>query len=272
MKVALIGGGASGLFAAGILNENGVQVTIFEKNNKLGKKILASGNGKCNFSNISDLKDKYNNIIANDIIEQFTTEDTLKEFSKMGLIYKHDDQGRCYPVSETASSVLDCLKGKLNGVDIRLETIVEKIEVINNKPFVFTNEKKEEYDYVIFCTGSSASNLGSEKAYSYLNNLGIKLNPNRASLAPVIVKENVKELSGVRIKCLVKLIDDNNGVYQEDGEVLFKDNGLSGIAIFNASSYINRNKNRKYEIVLDISNGIKEEELEKYFGNSKIKY
>ena len=270
MKVAIIGGGASGLFAAGILNDKGIKVTIFEKNNKLGKKILASGNGKCNFSNVSDLNDKYNNVFANSVIEQFTVEDTLKEFSKMGLIYKNDDQGRCYPVSENASSVLDCLKSRLNGVSIRLDTTIEKIEIANNKVVVFTEGKKETFDYAICCSGSSASNLGSERAYSYLKNIGVNLINNRASLSPVIVRENVKELSGVRVKCLVKLVDDcNKIIYEEDGEILFKDDGLSGIAIFNASSYINRDRNKKYEIILDISNGIEDEELEKYFMKKK---
>ena len=238
MKVAIIGGGASGLFAAGVLNENGVKVTIFEKNNNFGKKILASGNGKCNFSNVSNLNDKYNNVFANNIIKQFTVEETLKEFSKMGLIYKNDSQGRCYPVSETASSVLDCLKSKLNGVIIRLETVVEKIEISNNKCYVFFDEKKEEYDYIVCCSGSDASNLGSEKAYTYLNGLDIKWNRGISSLTPVIVRENVKELSGVRVKCLVKLVDNyNENIYEEEGEILFKDNGLSGIAIFNASQF-----------------------------------
>lgn len=270
MKVAVIGGGASGLFAAGILNENGVNVTIFEKNNKLGKKILASGNGKCNFSNVSDLNDKYNSVFANNVIKQFGVEDTLKEFSKMGLIYKKDSQGRCYPVSETASSVLDCLKGKLSGVNIRLETTVEKIEVENDKVVIFSEGNKEVFDYIICSSGSSASNLGSEVAYSYLNNISVELINNKASLTPIIVRENVKELSGVRVKCLIKLLNDNNKlIYEEDGEILFKDNGLSGIAIFNASSYINRDKNKKYVISLDLSNGIEDEKLEKYFAKKK---
>ena len=87
--------------------------------------------------------------------------------------------------------------------------------------------------------------MGNEKAYSYLKEYNVNFSDIRASLVPVVVKEKVKELSGVRVKCVVKLIDDiNNIVYFENGEVLFKDNGLSCIAIFNASSYINRNRSK----------------------------
>ena len=265
-KIAIIGGGASGLFVASLLSDSGAELTIYEKNNKLGKKILASGNGKCNFTNVENFNGKYNNKFAYEIISKFDVDKTLSIFSKLGLIYKSDNQGRCYPISETANSVLDCLKSKLNRTRILLEKTVEKIANEGNKIAIVCDNKKDIYDYVICCSGSSASNLGNEKAYSYLKEYNVNFSDIRASLVPVVVKEKVKELSGVRVKCVVKLIDDiNNIVYFENGEVLFKDNGLSGIAIFNASSYINRNRSKKYKIVLDISSGLSEEELSIYF-------
>ena len=265
-KIAIIGGGASGLFVASLLSDSGAELTIYEKNNKLGKKILASGNGKCNFTNVENFDGKYNNKFAYEIISKFNVDKTLGVFSKLGLIYKSDSQGRCYPISETANSVLDCLKSKLGKTRILLEKTVEKIIKEDNKVAVICDNKKEIYDYVVCCSGSSASNLGNEKAYSYLKEYNVNFSDIRASLVPVVVKEKVKELSGVRVKCEVKLINDvNDIVYFENGEVLFKDNGLSGIAIFNASSYINRDKSMKYKILLDISGGLSEEELKKYF-------
>ena len=272
MKVAVIGGGASGLFVSALLNKSGVDVFLIEKNDKLGKKILASGNGKCNFSNISDLEGKYNNAFANEIISQFTVKDTLNEFSKMGLIYKSDDQGRCYPVSECAGSVLDCLKMNLNGVNIALGCIVKNVECDSNAcKLTYNNGKTEVFDYVVCCSGSLASNLGSENSHLYLNNLNVEFNALKASLVPLKVKENVRSLSGVRVKCLVKLIDENNCVlYRENGEVIFKDEGLSGIAVFNTSSIINRKK-CGYKIALDISNNLDEKQLKNYFKNKNVK-
>lgn len=267
-KICIIGGGASGLFAASLLTESNIDLTIYEKNNKLGKKILASGNGKCNFSNVEALEGKYNDEFANNIISKFDVNRTLEEFSNMGLIYKHDNQGRCYPVSESATSVLDCLKEKLKNVRILLEKTVDRIVEEGNMIAVFIDGKKELYDYVICSSGSVASNLGSDKAYFYLKDYNAKFSDIKASLVPIVVKENVKELSGVRVKCEMKLVDDKNDViYTENGEVLFKDNGISGIAVFNASSYINRNSSKGYKIILDISNNLNDSELKKYFSN-----
>lgn len=270
-KIAIIGGGASGLFAAAMLNDINADICLFEKNNKLGKKILASGNGKCNFTNIFEDENNYNNVFATDIIKKFSVEKTLENFSKMGLIYKFDELGRGYPVSECASSVLDCLRGQISNVKIKLDSCVEKLNFCNNKCEILCDGKKEYFDYVICCSGGSASNLGSEKSYIYLDALSLDIKSNRPSLAPIVVKENVKELSGVRIKCDVKLVNDNgNVVYCENGEVLFKDNGLSGIAIFNASSFINRNCGEKYKIVLDISNNIEIDKIKKYLKSKSV--
>lgn len=264
IKIAIIGGGCSGLFLANLLNDKNVDLYLFEKNNKLGKKILASGNGKCNFTNISDLSDKYNNVFANEIIDQYTVEETLNKFQSLGLIYKNDEQGRCYPVSECASSVLDCLKMNLKNVHILLESVVKKIERTDKGYLLQYNDAEEIFDYVICCSGSCASNLGSNKAYDYLNQLNLEFDKMNPSLVPVRVKEKISELKGVRVKCNVKLLDEfNKQIYEEDGEVLFKEDALSGIAIFNISSYVNRN-NGKYKIVLDLSNGMKKNELINY--------
>ena len=220
---------------------------------KLCKKIYATGNGKCNFTNVSNLENKYNNEFANRVIDKFGVKETLKAFSNMGLIYKNDGEGRCYPISETATSVLDCLKLNLSKVKIRLDSTVDSISYEGASCVVSCGGKREKFDYVVCCSGSKASNLGSDKAYLYLENLGLKFNSLKGSLVPLVLKENVKSMSGVRIKCIVKLLDENNVVkYMENGEVIFKDKGISGIAIFNASSYITRNSNHKYKVSYDI--------------------
>lgn len=268
-KIAIIGGGSSGLFLASLLNCTDMEVCLIEKNNKLGKKILASGNGKCNFTNTESFKNKYNNQFANMILNKFSVEDTLMEFKRKGLIYKSDDQGRCYPVSECAASVLDCLKRGLNNTRILLDTEVKSIRRFSDKYQVEYGEKKDVFDYVVCCSGSVASNLGSEKAYQYLKFLDVDITQLRPSLSPIIVREDVSSLKGVRIKGKLDLIDGkNNACYSENGEVLFKEDSLSGIAVFNASSVINRAKDN-YKIVLDISSNVSEKELKKYIEERK---
>lgn len=267
-KIAIIGGGSSGLFLANLLKDINADVYIIEKNNKLGKKILASGNGKCNFTNIYDLKDKYNSTFANTIIGKYTVKETLMLFEKNGLVYKNDDMGRCYPVSECSSSVLDCLKKGLNKSHILLDTEVRNISIMNNKYVVEYKKGNDIFDYIVCCSGSCASNLGSDKAYNYLNSLNIKINDLKASLTPIIVKEDVSLLKGVRVKCKLEVFGSNNmKLYEEEGEVLFKEDALSGIAVFNASSIINRKKD-DYKIVLDLSSGMNKNQLYKYIRNN----
>ncbi len=270
-RVAIIGGGCSGLFLASLLNKEKLDVFIYEKNNKLGKKILASGNGKCNFTNVKQLENKYNNQFANEVIKRFTVDTTLSFFKKYGLVFKSDELGRCYPVSENANSVLDCLKSNLLGCHIKLESVVSKIVKKGKKYSVTINNKEELFDYVVCSSGSAASNLGSYKAYDYLKDLNVKIVELKPSLTPVLIEENIKKLEGIRVKGKVSLIDSKNiVVYEENGEILFKKDALSGIAIFNISSYINRKKDN-YKIQLDLSAGMSEKELINYFKNKKEK-
>ncbi len=263
-KVAIIGGGATGLLLANLLSKDKFDIYVIEKNNKLGKKILASGNGKCNFTNINVKENNYNNEFALKIVNRYNSNKTISLFKKLGMLSKIDSEGRCYPYSESSNTVLDCLKEKLNYVKFMLDTEVKCIEKENNKYKLLCNKEYIIFDYVICCSGSLASNLGSEKAYNYLSQLDIKTTSLKPSLVPLLVKEDISGLKGVRVKCKITLENSKNDiVYEEDGEVMFKDDALSGIAVFNASSYINREK-ENYKIILDLFPGMESYELEKY--------
>lgn len=263
-KVAIIGGGATGLLLANLLSKDKFDIFVIEKNNKLGKKILASGNGKCNFTNINTNDSNYNNEFALKIISKHNSSETISLFKKLGMLSRTDEYGRCYPCSECSITVLDCLKEKLNYVKFMLDTEVKKIEKENGKYKLLCNKEYITFDYVACCSGSMASILGSEKAYNYLDELNIKITELKPSLTPLIVKENVSSLKGVRVKCKISLIDESNtNVYEEEGELIFKEDALSGIAVFNASSYMNRNENN-YKIVIDIFPEIQTYQLEKY--------
>ncbi len=250
-RVAIIGAGACGILLANLLKDD-FDVTLFEKNNKLGKKILASGNGKCNFTNIGNYKGKYNNGFANKIVDQYNSYYFRNYLTSLGLAYRVDNENRAYPLSESSLSLLNILKKGLNKTRILLDSKVVKLEKNNEQIDVHYNNKVEPFDYVVCSSGSSASNLGSEHAYSYLKEYGLNITELKPSLVPVVVKENLKLLEGVRVKCLVKLFKNGEFFYNETGEVLFKENSLSGIVIFNMSSIINRDINNEYKIVLDL--------------------
>ena len=250
-RIAIIGAGACGMLLAGLLNEE-FDVTLLEKNNKLGKKILASGNGKCNFTNNGNYNNKYNNEFAIDIVSRYNHKYLLEYFTKLGLMYREDDEHRVYPLSECSSTIVDVLKTKLKGVKILLDSKVKKIEDCDNGIRVYYNDTLDVFDFVVCTSGSSASNLGSEYAYNYLKDYGLSFVDVSSSLTPIKIDKDLSFISGVRVKCLVKLYRDNEFVYEEKGEVLFKEDYLSGIVIYNISSMINRDKNAKYEIKLDL--------------------
>lgn len=240
-KVAIIGAGALGIVTAIMLKDN-FEVTLIEKNNKIGKKILASGNGKCNFTNVSDIEGKYNNEYATNIVKSFDSSKTLEFFTKLGLVYKIDEENRVYPLSESSATVLDVLKCHLKGVKILLDSKVKQIKSLDNGVEICYSNNQEIYDYVVCASGSIASNLGSEAAYDYLKDYGVQISDLKSSLSSLFIKENLSEISGVRARCLVTLYKENNPIYKESGEVLFKDDSLSGIVIFNISSIMNREK------------------------------
>lgn len=250
-SVAIIGGGACGLLLANLLRDN-FRVTIIEKNNKLGKKILASGNGKCNFTNIGDYFSKYNNDFASRIVEEYDNEKIRNYLESKGLVYRVDEENRAYPLSESSLTFLNVLKKGLKDVRILLDSKVTRIDSNNDYVDVYYNDVMESFDYVVCCSGSSASNLGSEYAYLYLKNYGLSFSELKPSLVAVNIKENISELNGVRVKCEVSLYKDEKFFYKEKGEVLFKENSLSGIVIYNLSSIINRDNGAKYHISLNL--------------------
>lgn len=250
-SVAIIGAGACGLLLANLLSDY-YDVTLIEKNNKLGKKILASGNGKCNFTNIGDYKNKYNNDFAFKIVDSYNNELLRDYLSTLGLLYRVDEEKRAYPLSESSATFLEVLKRKLNKVRFLLDSKVTRLDSNDENVDVYYNDMVETFDYVVCCSGSNASNLGSEYAYLYLKDYGLKFSEMAASLVPVCVRENIKELNGVRVKCEVSLYKNGDFFYKEKGEVLFKEDSLSGIVIYNISSMLNRDKSATYEIRLDL--------------------
>lgn len=261
--VIVVGGGASGLFLAARLDEK-LKVLVLESGEKVGKKILASGNGKCNLSNVAIDVSEYNNLFVKTALESFGTRDTLSFFSSLGLKVKVDEAGRIYPYSETASSVLDVLRKKLENNKVTTITGV-KVDKIEHKDLFIAKCGNEVFKAktLVLATGSKAGfGLNSQEL---LVSFGHGVRPLTPSLVPLKCDASkIRGLGGVRAKCRATLYKDGALVQSENGEVLFKDFGLSGIAIFNLSASVAR-VSGDYEIGLNFLPDMDVSDVAEYF-------
>ena len=260
MDIVIIGGGASGLVAAITASKNkNNKVTLIEKNQTLGKKILATGNGKCNYYN-SDQNLSHYNSTNNDLIKEIITKENLKEvedfFSSLGIIPKIKN-GYYYPFSNQATTIKNALVREVEkNTKVLLETTVEKINKIENKFKVKTNNGVIECDKVIIATGSKASpKTGSTgEGYNFLkdfNHTIIDVNP---ALVQLKTKGNfLKDWTGIRTDVEVSLYINNKNIKSNQGEIQLTNYGVSGICIFNLSRFvpIALNNNDKVEVKIN---------------------
>ena len=270
MKIGIIGGGASGAFLAIRLKESNpsFDISIIERNDKLLKKILVTGNGRCNYANTGKLDNKYNNKLANELLKEFTPQDIIREFDSYG-VHPYAIDNLIYPVSLNAQTVAIQFIKKIEslGVKVYLNEKVIDYKKEDNKFIVKSENNEHVFDkLVISAGGCSYPQLGTDGAIlDVLKRHGYQIETLSPTLSPLKVKENTKKISGQRQKGKVSLFKDNNLVYQEEGEILFKDDGLSGIVMLNISSMINRLKDKNnIKIVLDLANANKKINKDQY--------
>ncbi len=245
--IAVIGGGASGI-AAAIGCAEGMpkkKTVIIEKQTRIGRKLLASGNGRCNITNRNAAPNHYygdKKIIAS-VLDKFSPSDCESFFNKMGVLFRDEGDGRVYPYSNRASTVLDCMRMKCRslGVEELCDFSVLSIKKHNGRFIISSPDMRVSSEYLVFATGSKASpHLGAdESGYKLLDSLGIKHTVLYPSLSPVHTKENYKYLKGARTKGDVSLICDGKRICVRSGEIQFTDYGLSGICVFEISRLAN---------------------------------
>lgn len=268
MKIGIIGGGYSGILAALLIKTKHPEdeILIIEKNNQLGKKIKATGNGKCNIDNLEDDIQKYNepDFIAN-LVEKYDFDTQIETLQNLGIYTKVLNNGGLYPVSESANNVVSIFESQLDAADIKtyLETNVLEYKVENDK--IVINADKHDFivDKLLIATGGmSTPNLGSDGNFvEVIKKHGYSFEDFRPGLCPVKVSDHVKFLFGERVKCNVRVIVNNNEIFNEDGEVNFKKDGLSGIVMMNAASAISRRKYHGAMISLKIIHNLTVEDL-----------
>lgn len=243
VKVAIIGAGAAGMASAVIAARQGADVALFEKSDRVGKKLLATGNGKCNLSNTDFSTDCYycsDKEKLQKIFDVFSPWDTISFFESMGLMVKEKNHG-LYPYSEQASTVLDVLRTELaySGVRILPGTEIDRAVKKDGAGFVVRGGegKEEAFDKLILAAGSPASLRGTGKSgYHIAEGFGHRIYPLAPGLVQLKSDESFcKALGGVRCHARLSLMVDGNEAAQESGEVQFTDYGISGIPVFQFS-------------------------------------
>ena len=253
MKIAVIGGGVSGLTFA--INRKRLhpedEIYVFEHTDKLMKKILATGNGKCNIANSGEIKSKYNSEIAYSIVDVYSYEHQKLFLDSLNIKTKLMGD-LSYPVSESAVTVRNAYLKAIESLGIKVKLNEELIDYSNKE--LTTTSGKYQFDSLVFAFGGkSLPKSGSDGSLFFLlKKHGYKINELNPALCPIYTKEKTKILDGTRVKAEVTLLENGKEIFKEAGEVLFKERGLSGIVIFNASRIIARDINKKYVIKIDL--------------------
>ena len=256
-EIAVIGGGASGLMAAITAKKSGKEVIILERKDRILKKVLITGNGRCNITNVNANISNYfgkNISSVENILNSFNPQDTMDFFNELGIICNEENRGKVYPLSGQASSVVDALRFEAEKLGIKIETefYVRKIEKDGFKFRIYSEDRKkiEAGRVIIAAGGQSYPELGSNgSGFELAKELGhsvTKLSPSIVQLKTE--KHQVKGLQGIKTDAAVTAYGDNKKICTYDGELLFTDYGISGNVVFNISFVMPLYKNVEFEI------------------------
>ncbi len=272
MKIAVIGGGASGLMAAIVAAKNGADVTIYEKLNKTGKKILATGNGRCNYTNMYLSMDRYHgkNIkTAENILSHFDLKKTLSFFEDLGIEPYVGELGKVYPSSLQASSILDVLRYEAERLKVTEVTDFEVLELrkIKDKFSIIGNERSYEADKVILATGGMASpQLGTDgKGYELAKAFGHKIIEPFPALVQLKLKgKYFKRITGIRFDGVIKSFTDKKEIREDEGELLFTDYGISGPPVLQISRMVIEELNKNHAVYVSVDMFPKSSKIDLY--------
>ncbi len=274
-KVLVVGGGAAGMFAAIFAAYNGNEVHIFEKNEKLGKKLFITGKGRCNITNASDMDTLFQSVVTNSkflysSFYGYTNQDVIDFFERIGVRTKIERGNRVFPVSDHSSDVIGGLTRELHqlGVEIYLHTPVKKI--VGKEKFEYlelANGKRVEGDACIVATGGfSYQTTGSTgDGYRFAKELGHQVTEILPALVPLCIKEwYAKELQGLSLRNVKATIyDGKKKMYDDFGEMLFTHYGVSGPLMLSASSYIGKKvQDKELQLVIDLKPALTVEQLD----------
>ena len=276
-SVLIIGGGAAGMMAAIAAGYNENEVHLFEKNDRLGKKIFITGKGRCNITNASSIENHFSNIIYNEkflysAYNNFSSEDICNMIESTGVETKIERGNRVFPLSDKSSDVIWALDKMMKdiGVNVHLKSEITKIENSNNKVILIDkHNNKFTGDKCIVATGGmSYETTGSTgDGYKFAEKMGHTVSKTYPSLVPFNIKEEMcKRLQGLSLKNIKLTITDEKGkvYFQEQGEMLFTHFGISGPLVLSASCYIcDKFKEHDFYAYIDLKPALDKETLDK---------
>lgn len=246
MKVAIIGAGAAGMMAASVCE---AQTVLFEKNEKLGKKLFITGKGRCNLTNSKDISEFFEFINRNEkflysALYTLTNNETLKIFEKYGLKFKSERGDRIFPSSDKSSDVIKTYEKMLidNNVEIRLNTNIKNILKKDNS-FIIDGENFDRV--IIACGGYSYRSTGSTgDGYKFAKNFGHNIVELKPALSPILLNIDCSNLAGLSLKNVeLTAYSGKKRIASQFGELVFTHNGISGPIVLSISSLINRAEN-----------------------------
>ena len=244
--VAIIGAGPAGIMAAITAKQNGASVVLIEKNEAIGRKILATGNGRCNITNRLAKVENYhgsNPEFIGNVLNSFDQHKTIKFFEDLGLILKEEDRGRMFPRTNQATSVVDILAQELDRlkVDVKLNAEVKKIENKSEWEITLGDATKISAEKLILTTGGRAAHQfgSSGDGHFWMKNLGHKVEDIHAALVPLETKELwVKDIQGLKVEAQASFFVDDELVSKRSGDLIFTHFGLSGPAIMSQARFV----------------------------------
>ena len=274
-KVLVVGGGAAGMFAAIFAAYNGNEVHIFEKNEKLGKKLFITGKGRCNITNASDMDTLFASVVTNpkflySSFYGYDNQNVIEFFERIGVRTKVERGNRVFPVSDHSSDVIGALTKELHqlGVLIHLHTEVKKVVGEDRFEYLETKDgQKITGDACVVATGGfSYQTTGSTgDGYRFAKETGHQVTDIMPALVPLELKETyVKELQGLSLRNVTAAIyDGKKKLYEDFGEMLFTHYGVSGPLMLSASSYIGKQlKRSELKLVIDLKPALSFEQLD----------
>ena len=289
MHVVVVGGGPAGITAAIAASDNGHQVTLIEKNQKIGRKLYITGKGRCNVTNVADFRDFLSNVVSNpkflmSSLRAFDSNSVQEFFENEGVALKVERGGRVFPLSDKSSDIIDALLRAIKNrkIDLRFETELTDVKINEDGLIssIITNKGVIQCDHLVIATGGlSYPKTGSDgKGLKILTKIGHTVVKPVPGLSEIIVDSaetaTRKRLStldlplpeGLSLKNVtLSVINNQNGkeIYSEFGEMLFTDEGLSGPIALTISSKINRLNVRDYHLNLDLKPALDESTLDK---------
>lgn len=271
MSVAIIGGGAAGLAASYAAALGGAETVLFEKNEKLGKKVFISGKGRCNLTNDSSIENHISNVVNNprflySAYHALSPEDLMNMIRAGGTPLKTERGGRVFPISDKSSDVIAAWKRLIDsvGVDVRLNEEVRALRKQGDTFVLETSEKVYTFDKVIICTGGMTYRAtgSTGDGYRFAESFGHTV----TDLFPALVglKASIPEtLAGLSLKNVeLKVLKKGKEFFSDFGEMLFTHTGISGPIVLTASSKISRLDMKEIELLLDLKPALSDETLD----------